>query len=471
MSSSTHSPHGEASPRAPSVRRPCRLALTLSVGALLTALTYTLWPHAGTLSPSPTAALSPPNRAAPCPTSAGPLPPTSPAERDAALATRWQHWLAKSPIPELVIAGMGPWLQSATADELVAALQSLLTVTPTPSAEMRASLCRALLCQLAGLDGEVAIEVTKAVAVSGARVALENAVYAAWAATDPDGALAHLVPRFDREVEDVSGMLTGVLQQVARNDPARAAVLAKDYARAENSNLHSVGLRYRQERFGDRFKDLADVDGAFRAVAQETLSPKEAESWRSEILEWARMAKDRDLVARVLGKVTDISNVWAMRDAVSALAASHPELVRAFIERTEADPMLQGDAFRYAVANSTLPQQAATVDWLLARPPTPRRNVLLEQAATILGSKDIPLALRAVEAMQDGPKKIELHYSLGFKLLEAEPARARAQLPPEMVANYDKLIATGRVFGLQQLPGTTIKLTFDFSATKPGKRP
>jgi len=36
------------------------------------------------------------------------------------------------------------------------------------------------------------------------------------------------------------------------------------------------------------------------------------------------------------------------------------------------------------------------------------------------GARVIPLALRAVEAMQDGPKKIESHYSLGVRPMEAD---------------------------------------------------
>lgn len=477
MNASKSSPRGEPSLRAPAPRRVRRrLVVCTAAGVLLAATVAYFWPPQRPPAPDHAAPhvsalgeVHARGRAHPAAASA-PTPPTS-AERDAALAARWQQWLAKSPIPELVIANMAPWLQGASEDELVQALQALQPIRGV-SLEMNRALCRVLLCQLASRDGELAIEVTQGLGFQGERgTKLEEAVYEVWAATNADAALAHVLPRLNGDPEDAPDMLSIILRQMARSDPARVDALAKGYARAESTNLRGVGLRYRQAQFEARFIDLADVDGAFRAAAEEAVSPEEAEAWHGEILEWARTAKDIELAARALSKVTRITNVWAMRDAVAGLANSHPQVVRAFLERLEADPNQgAGDAIRYAVSHASPPQQAATLDWLLNRPPTQRRDDLLEWAAVMLAPKDIPQALRAVSGLSAGVKKTELQHAYGFRWLAAEPERARAQLPAEVVANYNKFVAATAGGALDVIPGAKAGVTFQYSEARPDLR-
>jgi hypothetical protein len=119
------------------------------------------------------------------------------------------------------------------------------------------------------------------------------------------------------------------------------------------------------------------------------------------------------------------------------------------------------------------------VDWLLTRPPTPRLDVLLEQAATTLSARrSVAMAVVTGRGLSRWPfalsKRCKTGQRRSSRTIRSEldpwkPTGPRLRPRPvagrEIVAKCDRLIATGRAAGLQQLPWHDNQAYFSMSQT------
>ena len=84
--------------------------------------------------------------------------------------------------------------------------------------------------------------------------------------------------------------------------------------------------------------------------------------------------------------------------------------------------------------------QSQTTEWLVVSYHGADRETLLSEASRKLMDTDLSLAWRAASAMADDTPKFSSTYAVGFDWLAKDPPKARAALPPEIVARYDLIM-------------------------------
>ena len=358
---------------------------------------------------------------------------------------------ARKTLQEILAAG-GPgfrlqervadWSASATADDLSSALQEVAE-WPTLNSESASRVVDRLVNRLAQLDG------AEAVAMAALLRPMETGgddyvatAYESWLAEAPEAAVEHIFKsdtwRGDRE----NDFLTRMLQLLSDSDPRHADAVAETMAWSGNALFAEVARARRGDVFESALEGNASMQFLNEWIAAGHFTTEEIADLHSRLARWA-VNGDRDpqRLAQLMdqGLMIDESLRWdtirilgqvdVTRATNFLLSQSKPE--------TRAEELVN---LLDAQADDAPSLQSQTTEWLVVSYHGADRETLLSEASRKLMDTDLSLAWRAASAMADDTPKFSSTYAVGFDWLAKDPPKARAALPPEIVARYDLIM-------------------------------
>jgi hypothetical protein len=373
--------------------------------------------------------------------------------------------LATARNPFQKVLALAGWADSASEDDLIAALAAL------PSCELdqsyRDEVVALMIASLASSDAEVAVAVAydmvKAQETNGYSIEL---AYLEWVDANPVAAMGDAIAQLPTVSVDGRSILFKMLNQIGETDSDLADGIATDMARSADARTAETGSGFLSERLWEVWNDRANTQEAWDWINAQNPPAETRDVVRTQMLRIAVATEHYDAAGELLPLCANVEDEQLRRVTIQGLAEKYPQQVQSLIGQMK-DPAQRREEIGLMIAAQSVGNREASVNWLLAQPASALRDADLAVAATMLEQENMILSLKTVEGMRDTQEKTAALHRIGFYWLTHDSEVARQVVPREIVERYDHLVEVYASGDFNVIPGLIV--SFSFPSNKSSK--